>query len=868
PFTTDFKISHDFGFLVLWPDVLLSGTTVTGAIRCLRRAVFGEHFKGGDGGRAMLLGTILHEVFQNAAVRRDFSLISLKQITLEMEKQKPGEKGSLEECNLAVCDITDIEESIWSPRFGLKGKLDVTVKVAVQRCRRGSGLQKNRVATLEAVLPLELKTGRESNSLEHRAQVILYTLLSQERRTEPGLGLLLYLKTGVMHPVPAQRLDLRELIKIRNQIAHHLVNPVEWRPSTAQEVHPSSLPPIILDQGTCQRCSQLRNCALVHSPEETNKDQVVLLEQQIQHLSEAHLTYFAHWYMLCLCSHGDAPMLAITYDLCREIAGRCIRGLKCQGPAKQPSAGGRGFHQRMIRQKPTHMFLISAGDRIVLSQDGDAGSLAVATGTLLAVTDEVVDCLLDSDLARYGPSATFCLDRDDSGNSMNSHLSGLSHLMADTQASCRLRELIVDFSPPRFLERLADVLPPGAKDSVAKILQGLNRPQRQAMKRVLLSQDYTLVVGMPGTGKTTTICSLVRILHACGFSVLLASFTHSAVDNVLLKLARFHVPFLRLGHAEKVHEALRSNTEEGLCHTRSISTLSQLTQLYNEQAVVATTCMGASQHPLFSRRRFDFCVVDEASQIGQLLCLVPLLHSERFVLVGDHLQLPPLVLSTKAKALGMHESLFKRLERHATAVVQLNIQYRMNREIMSLSNELTYQGCLTCGSERVVNSRLCLPHLHDLALDPGSWLKEALDPEKSVVFLDTDQAGCRAADIGVIAPYRQQIQAVSELTTGRDWAQGLEINTVDKYQGRDKPAIIVSFVRSDQGELLKDWRRLNVALTRAKFKLLLLGCTPALRNYEPIARLLDYADTHGLISFVLVLNIKYVMKVHVIDAAL
>uniref|UniRef100_UPI00358FB190 DNA replication ATP-dependent helicase/nuclease DNA2 n=1 Tax=Myxine glutinosa TaxID=7769 RepID=UPI00358FB190 len=946
--TTDFEISQDFGFVVLWPDILLSGTTVTRAIRCHRRAVLGELFKfeqGGDGGSsAMLLGTVLHEVFQNAAIRRDFSLTSLGQIALEtlsrpqhlgdmyslalsqeditedvlgylptvhrwaeeylhptpmptqgyMQLQMPGKKDSPEKCNLAVCDITDIEESIWSPRFGLKGKLDVTAKVAVQRRGRGSALQENGAASWEAVLPLELKTGRESNSLEHRAQVILYTLLSQERRAEPGLGLLLYLKTGAVHAVPAQRLDLRELIKIRNKIANHLATPTERCPDTVEEVRPSSLPPIILDRDTCQRCSQLRNCALMHravekgwSPEEMTEEQVVLLKQQIQHLSKAHLTYFAHWYLLCLLegeatsSKNNRSELWALPAQTRELAGRCTRGLKCQGPAKQLSAGGRGFHQRMSRPKPTSMSLLTSGDRIVLSQDGGAGTLAVAMGTLLAVTDEFVDCLLDRDIARYGPGTTFCLDLDDNGNSMNSHLSSLSHLMADTQSSRRLRELIVDFSLPHFVERLLDVLPRGAKDSVAKILQGLNRPQRQAMKRVLLSKDYTLVVGMPGTGKTTTICSLVRILHACGFSVLLASFTHSAVDNVLLKLTRFQVPFLRLGRAEKVHEVLRSKTEEELCRARSISTLSQLTQLYNEQAVVATTCMGACRHPLFSRRRFDFCVVDEASQVSQLLCLAPLLHSERFVLVGDHLQLPPLVLSTKAKALGMDESLFKRLERHATAVVQLNVQYRMNREIMFLSNELTYEGHLICGSERVANGRLCLPRLPHLALDPGSWLKEALDPAKPVLFLDTDQvpaheltergnmrnpteaalvtcivaalvkAGCRATDIGVIAPYRQQLQAVSELTTGRDWARGLEINTVDKYQGRDKPAIIVSFVRSDvashnQGGLLKDWRRLNVALTRAKFKLLLLGCAPALRNYAPIARLLDHADTHGL----------------------
>lgn len=181
--------------------------------------------------------------------------------------------------------------------------------------------------------------------------------------------------------------------------------------------------------------------------------------------------------------------------------------------------------------------------------------------------------------------------------------------------SDRLRELVIDLRPPEFICTLSSVLPREAKDTVANILKGsssahsyraahtrqqnasvhfmhvcvgLNKTQKQAMKKVLLSKDFTLLVGMPGTGKTTTICTLVnskhaptrlasrhlccsnelllishpwicfqvRILHACGFSVLLTSYTHSAVDNILLKLKRFRVGFLRLGHGRKVQRRL------------------------------------------------------------------------------------------------------------------------------------------------------------------------------------------------------------------------------------------------------------------------------------------------------------------------
>lgn len=470
---------------------------------------------------------------------------------------------------------------------------------------------------------------------------------------------------------------------------------------------------------------------------------------------------------------------------------------------------------------------------------------------------------------------------------LSTHLVNLSKMMERSPPSERLRELIVDFHPPQFIDNLSSVLPREAKDTVANILKGLNKPQKQAMKKVLLSKDYTLIVGMPGTGKTTTICTLVRILHACGFSVLLTSYTHSAVDNILLKLRRFKVGFLRLGRAQKVHPDILAYTEER-CRANGIHTLPELENLYNKELVVATTCMGV-KHPIFSRRRFDFCIVDEASQISQPVCLGPLFYAQRFVLVGDHQQLPPIVQNTEARLLGMDESLFKRLERKSEAVVQLNVQYRMNSKIMSLSNTLMYGGRLECGSERTASAMLTLPSQgsvqRELELSLGrpedlAWVQAALEPLNPVCFLDTTQvpaletvdqggisnqteaalvhgivslllkAGCRASDIGVIAPYRQQLKAISGLLAGPAFSS-VEVNTVDKYQGRDKSVIIVSFVRShpegNLGELLKDWRRLNVAITRAKHKLLMVGSAPTLRRYAPLEKLLNHLTQESMV---------------------
>ncbi|XP_070220771.1 DNA replication ATP-dependent helicase/nuclease DNA2 isoform X3 [Bos mutus] len=853
-------IDEDFGYLILYPDMLISGTSIASSIRCMRRAVLSETFRSSDPAtRQMLIGTVLHEVFQKAVsdsfapeklqelasqtiqeIRHLKEMYRLKlnqdEIKQEVEEYLPSfskwagdfmhkhtstdfpqmqlslpsdGSNSNSTCNIEVTNSLDIEESIWSPRFGLKGKIDVTVGVKIHRgCK-----------TKYKIMPLELKTGKESNSIEHRSQLVLYTLLSQERRADPEAGLLLYLKTGQMYPVPAKHLDKRELLRLRNQMAFSLFHRINK--STGEKTELAPLPQIIEEQQTCKYCSQMGNCALYsRAVEQQMEDSSVptsmwpKIKEETQHLKPIHLEYFSLW---CL-------MLTLE---------------------SQSKDNKRNYQ---------HIWLMPASEM---------------------------------NLSGLPESTLFRLDQEEKNCDIDTPLGNLSKLMENTRASQKLRDLIIDFREPQFISYLSSVLPHEAKDTVACILKGLNKPQRQAMKKVLLSKDYTLIVGMPGTGKTTTICTLVRILYACGFSVLLTSYTHSAVDNILLKLAKFKIGFLRLGQIQKVHPDIQKFTEEEICRSKSIKSLALLEELYNSQLIVATTCMGIN-HPIFSRKTFDFCIVDEASQISQPVCLGPLFFSRRFVLVGDHQQLPPLVLNREARALGMSESLFKRLEQNKNAVVQLTVQYRMNSKIMSLSNKLTYEGKLECGSDKVANAVINLPNFKDVKLElefyadysENPWLIAAFEPNNPVCFLNTHKvpapeqvekggvsnimeaklvvfltsvfikAGCKPSDIGIIAPYRQQLKVISDLLAQSSVGM-VEVNTVDRYQGRDKSIVVVSFVRSNEdgtlGELLKDWRRLNVAITRAKHKLILLGCVPSLSRYPPLGKLLNHLNSEKLI---------------------
>ncbi|XP_072236496.1 DNA replication ATP-dependent helicase/nuclease DNA2 [Leuresthes tenuis] len=939
-------VNREQGFLVLLPDSLISGTSISNSIRCMRRAVLGDMFKSFDGvSKQMLNGTMVHEIFQRAATAKDFSLEKLSEladealrrprylgdmytlgVSQEEMKQElidylpslehwakeylissspkaislkiPSDSRALNRYQdspavVTVTELADIEENVWSPRFGLKGKIDVTARVRIQRPRSSSSEEKT--------LPLELKTGKETNSIEHRSQVMLYTLMSMERYN-PEAGLLLYLKTGNMHPVAAGHMDRRELLKLRNTLVHHIHNCVERE---ADQRRLSRLPDILTDRQTCQYCPQRLNCALYErvvdaSSADVHEDVVrEFLQQETGHLTLPHLNYFSHWLLLCCLEaetmetkNGRKRVWLQSVEE-SEKNGSCAGNLQLSSPVTVKSEGV--FLHRFQRSCTTSQqgltnSGLASGDRVVVS-DQEGRLVGLATGYLCEVSRTSISCTLDRDLSKFS-DVLFRLDGDEGVVGLSTHLTNLSRLMGNCQDSERLRRLVVDLRPPEFISNLSFVLPREAKETVANILKGLNKPQKQAMKKVLLSKDYTLIVGMPGTGKTTTICTLVRILHACGFSVLLTSYTHSAVDNILLKLKRFRVGFLRLGQGQKIHPDILPYTEESV-RKEEVHTLPELEQLYNKELVVATTCMGI-KHPVFTRRQFDFCIVDEASQISQPICLGPLFYAKRFVLVGDHQQLPPIVQNQEARSLGMDESLFKRLELHTEAVVQLNVQYRMNRQIMSLSNSLMYDGRLECGSEKTATALLTLPLLPSVQSELSSysrthpqlslsWVEATLLPSSPVCFLDCSmvpalesveqggvsnrteaalihvllslliKAGCKPSDVGVIAPYRQQLKTISALLQSPAFT-GVEVNTVDRYQGRDKSVIILSFVRSaaeegNLGELLKDWRRLNVAITRAKHKLLMVGSVTTLRRFAPVEKLLNHLQQENMISF-------------------
>lgn len=416
----------------------------------------------------------------------------------------------------------------------------------------------------------------------------------------------------------------------------------------------------------------------------------------------------------------------------------------------------------------------------------------------------------------------------------------------------------------------------------------LNPDQTLALKKSLSCEKYSLIRGMPGTGKTQVITELINALVSNNKKILITSFTHSAVDNMVLKLFENDkldssiFKILRIGtnlssiNVKNQKFTVPYKVEHGLIQNHR-----DLKKLVDECNIVATTCLSANNyliHEKMTGGKFDYCILDEATQVNLPISLKPLEWCKKFILVGDDKQLSPLVKSKKAALL--KESLFTKMSRiDPDNVTNLTIQYRMNQDIMELSNYLVYNNMLKCGD---FNKDRFLPRYRTNGFDRNSLEYKVLNNEQSVLFIDYSKLNedkrfedvlvknslvnfgeidlmkkvidiyaqrvpegehddfDLVKDTGILSIYRGQLnEAVYQINN--KMKNSFEILTADQFQGRDKKLIIISFVKSklknhkdegklDEDSILNDIERINVSLTRSKCKLIIIGNSASLKN--------------------------------------
>ncbi|WVQ81912.1 hypothetical protein IAT38_004039 [Cryptococcus sp. DSM 104549] len=984
-------------FLVHHPDLMLTMTSIANAMPCPRKPLIQQLIKTpGPPSKPVMYGNLLHSLLQGALAEQDFDAGgTFRRLDGELKKEErrleiwstgmgvldvreevgmkagkgfesfggkwvgeePRSHGELHSPNgetpalLAINGLHEVEEDIWSPKWGLKGKVDASVQAKVVRDPTKLGEAEEHVA------PLEIKTGRSVGVMAHRAQTMLYTLLMEDRYGVPvPAGLLYYSQLDSILRVEAKPIEIRALVMTRNELADWLSKkrrvprnspeadvqlammakgmralpvPVERQTGKEEEegegmvedIEEAFLPPTIDHPRECKMCYAVDSCMLyrkaIDKVEPHEDDPIAeLYAEKTGHMTDKDAEFYKKWDTLLTVEEQDISrfrsQLWTMNAKKREKNGRCFSDMIIDSYSNDIGKSLAKIHRHtytFVRaplppsdsssQTTSSPSLLSGhiarGDPVSLSIEPDLLCLSrgfitelTATSVTIGVTYVIdVDALLKRTarshrVLKQGEGGAdgegkvvFRIDKDEMASGMMRMRNNLAQLFYPEGDTLR-RGLIVDLDPPAF--------EPSWRPDPEEIPGHMNPDQAQAMVKVLTARDYALILGMPGTGKTSTIAEIIKALVARGKSVLLTSYTHSAVDTILMKLMNAEFGVLRLGNIDKVHPDVQHFTLEAL---ESSSNMAQLDARLMKPPVVAATCL-AIDHPLFFRRRFDYCIVDEASQITLPTCIGPLRMADKFVLVGDHFQLPPIVRHPEARRGGLDVSLFRLLSSaHPDAVTDLSFQYRMNEDIMALSNKLVYEGRLKCGNEEVASRGLKLKKRKTCgevfgdcgctergdAAGGKCWVQDILDESVKCVFIDTDglpaldsrvgdlvqneveaqlvaqlataltSSGLRQEDLAVITPYRQQIKLLSGMLQPMP---RVEILTADKSQGRDKDCILISLVRSNDtgniGDLLKDWRRINVSFTRAKKKLVIiasaktLGADPLLKEFLELVR--------------------------------
>jgi ATP-dependent RNA/DNA helicase IGHMBP2 len=311
--------------------------------------------------------------------------------------------------------------------------------------------------------------------------------------------------------------------------------------------------------------------------------------------------------------------------------------------------------------------------------------------------------------------------------------------------------------------------------------------------------------------------------------------------------------------------AKRQEAKQMLADARKIED-QVVASILNSARVICATLTGLDRE-LLGSQHFDWCIMDEASQCTEAAAWAPLQIVDRLVLAGDHYQLPPTIISTQAAAEGFNISLMERLIGQLGQGIErrLSVQYRMHHQIMKFSSQEFYEDNLSAHATVHDHLLQALPGLtaNELTRTPlefidtaGASYEESLEPEGDSRFNLQEAelvvkkvqsllaSGLASTEIAVISPYSAQVRLLRE----RLQQPGIEIDSVDGFQGREKEAVIVSLVRSNRdGEIgfLEDVRRMNVALTRARRKLIVIGDSATITNHPFYQRMVTYFQSVG-----------------------
>lgn len=423
----------------------------------------------------------------------------------------------------------------------------------------------------------------------------------------------------------------------------------------------------------------------------------------------------------------------------------------------------------------------------------------------------------------------------------------------------------------------------------------LNESQQQAVIAITQNENITIVHGPPGTGKTTTLIEGIVQLIKAGEKILVAAPSNTAVDNIAKGLIAQNVAVLRVGNTSKVDETIFQHTPEGrLANSKQQKEIKQLKiraeefrkmalkykrsfgkaereqrnllfkevknirteikklqayneeKLFNEADVILGTPVGLYDAKI-NNITFHTLLIDEAGQCIEPLAWTIFPLAQKYVLAGDHLQLPPTVLSNEASRLGLNKSILEISITSVKNVYLLNTQYRMKQAIAGFSSNYFYDGLLQTAAQ-LTNTGTHITFIdtagsgfNEVHGSDGMSLQNEGELQVVQKLMATELLNPLAT--AFISPYAGQVTAAKEILP-----KEMRISTIDSFQGQENEIIILSLVRSnDDGDIgfLKDYRRMNVAITRAKEQLFVIGDSATIGADAFYNSFLTYIEKYG-----------------------
>ena len=793
---------------VLDPDILINATSINNVSFCPRSFYLNEILGELPSPYVAIRGSIVHDCLNSAIVNKTKPSEELTSIidSFSLQYENVGfTKEAVHKDVRAMTECLDpfvenllgdtIPETLFlSPLYGIRGRIDI--------------LHDDHIYELKTAKVTEDKEIRFSDLLQVTAY--RYGLENYTDQIEPKEGSIIYVGTEKVVEKTAQpNWGLLRFAMTQRNIAYRI---------SYMGYEPNILPSE--DKNKCNNCfsrhycaivcaglNQERNCSTCHHESFCTKK---ALPKKYQDYFNKYTGWIREEKNESRRNFSDLWKLTIDQ---RVAKGKSIDNLILENETYE-----NGYTQLLF--SCNNQSELREGDIVVLSQ-GDIFKGSIVTGIVSSISASSVEIISRSKSGKVTAVDQYSIDVG-----FRRQQRGLYNLV---------------FRNNKFKDHVIEKKSPEIKPVRGSYIPN-NQTQNQAIEKILGTQNYCLIQGPAGTGKTYVISKAAITLANKGEKILLTAFTNRAVDNICkYLLENGYSGFVRLGETHSIQTDIRNYTLKAYREKNEDKSITEI--LENIPVIVATTSTIAN--PVFEKIGIQTVIIDEASQMTETTALSALIEGDRFILVGDHKQLPPVIQNPKVLQEGLGVSIFERLANaYPEDIHLLTHQFRMNEKLIDFSNSTFYGGKLESFDEKIK-----LQTLRDLSNFEEEFTdiekSEIYDPEYPLVYLpilgsfihdkklnkeeaktigeivpNLQDLGIQKEQLGIICPYRGQVGEIR-----RQLSPAITVDTVDRFQGSDREIIILSLTESEfhGSKGFADDRRLNVAITRAKKKLIVIG---------------------------------------------